>query len=544
LKIFNEDQLLDPKVRKQIITGILSSSNQARKNEAKRRHEVFKDQTMKYVMKKLENEGLKDSTLTLMQNRASNISVAKKIVNKKAKAYKHGVSRDAGSEFLNGQISLLAELLDFNVKQKKIDRYLHLQRNALVMFLPEQIDYDDAGLPKYGIKMDVLSPWQYDVVENPRDRNCPLAVILSDYFDPKQSSVIRGGSNQVQGMDATSVSDGDSGIAEGAAVTQQQTAEAFIFWTDKYHFTCDKNGQIISSLSPEDNLNPIGEIPGIGLAKERDEGFWAGGGEDLVDGAILINTQITDMNSILFMQGWGQLVITGPKGCVPKQMETGPHHALVLTTKPNEKEAKVTVVSSNPPVDAWMRAIEQYAALLLSTNNMAPSSMASKLDASSFPSGIAMLFEQAESTEDVTDSQHDFTVAERREWRLIAQWYNYYAERNGLCDSFAVVGALPAAEKLNVKVKFNPASQFVTEKERLENMKLKKDLGIVRQVELIMEENPGLTEEEAMEKLKKITAERMLAQQRMARELGTNGQAGQGNQQNQGGDNGAGNEDY
>lgn len=537
MKIFSEEQLLDERVRKQIITGILSNSNQARKNEAKRRHEVFKDQTMKYVMKKLENEGLKPQTLTLMQNRAANISVAKKIVNKKAKAYKHGVSRDAGNEFVNNQVSLLADLLDFNVKQKKIDRYLHLQRNSLVMFLPEVMDYDEQG-KKYGLKMNVLSPWQYDVVENPRDRDCPLAVILSDYFDPKQSSVIRGGRNQVQGMDAVSTTEGQSAIAEGASVVQSQAAEAFIFWSNKYHFTCDRNGAIIANLSPEDNLNPIGQIPGLAMAKERDEGFWAGGGEDLIDGAILINTQLTDMNAILFMQGWGQLVITGPKGCVPKQMEMGPHHAMVLTTKPNEKEAKVTVVSSNPPIDGWMKAIEQYAALLLSTNNMAPSSMAAKLDASSFPSGIAMLFEQAESTEDVTDAQHDFAVAEKREWKIISAWYNYYSERKALCDEFAVVGPLPQPDQFDVSVKFNPASQFITEKERLENMKLKKDLGIVRQVELIMEENPSLTEADAMEKLKKIVEERVVAQQRIAKELAGAGVNQQ--MQNQGVNNGSG----
>lgn len=516
--------MLDLATRKAVVDSINQSSNQKRKNEAKRRHEVYKDMTQKYVMKKLQNENLKPETLTLMQNRASNISVAKKVVHKQARAYKYGCTRDAGSEFVTTQIDGLAEMLRFNSGQKKADRYLRLQRNALLWFVPEKVGYNMEGGEQFGLKMKVFSPWQYDAIDNPKDIDCPIGIVLSDYFDPVQSSVITGGPNQVQGVDATTAAptDGRRPVAQGAYATESMPSETYIFWGNKYHFTMDKNGQIIGAISPADLLNPIGMIPGVPMAVDRDEGFWAGGGDDLIDGAILINTTVTDMNAILFMQGWGQLVITGPKGCVPKQMETGPHHALILTHNPkkNEKPPTVTVVSSNPPIEAWMKATEQYAALLLSTNNLAPSSISGKLDASNFPSGIAMLFENAESTEDVGDSQNEFAVAERQEWKIAGAWHNYLYDRNSLTDEAKALGKLPEPQKLVVNTKFNAAKQTISEKERLENMKLKKDLGIVRMVELIMEENPGMTEKEALEKLTKIQGERMEEQRRMAKELG------------------------
>lgn len=537
MKIYDEEQMLDAAVRKDVVKSIQESSNQKRKNEAKRRHEVYKDKTMKYVMKKLENEGLKEATLKLVQNRASNISVAKKIVNKKARAYKAGCIRTAGNEHLNNQIDLMATLLQFNSGFKKVDRYLHLQRNALPWFVPEYVGTTNDGAREFILKMKVFSPWQYDAIENPRDIDCPIGIILSDYYDAKQSSVIPGGANQVQGMDATDVKDYDRGgapIAEGSALTEAMPAETYIFWGNKYHFTMDKNGGIIRALSPEDLLNPIQMLPGVPLAKERDEGFWADGGDDLIDGAILINTQITDLNAIMFMQGWGQFVITGPKGSIPKQMETGPHHAMVLTYQPKKGEQKpeVTVVSGNPPIDGWMRAIEQYCALLLSTNNMSPSSIAGKLDAASFPSGIAMLFEHSESTEDVSDSQKDFVIAERRAWKVISAWQNYLHERKALAPDFMAVGRLPEPNAMEVIPKFHDAREFMPDSERLDNMKKKKDLGIVRQVELIMEENPGMSEEEAMVKLMQIKKERMEEAGRMAKEL--NGD--QGDQQDDGND--------
>lgn len=534
MKLYSEEQILDPIVRKEIIKAILDTSNQKRKNEAKRRHEVYKDQTIKYVMKKLQNEGLKPATLTLMENRASNISIAKKVVNKLAKCYKDGVRRDAGSDQINLQVDLLNTMLQFTSSQKKVDRYLRLQKNALAFFLPEAIDEG-----KFVLKMKVFSPWQYDAIENPKDPDCPIGIILSDFYNPQVQSVITGGANQTTGIEATgpkqTVGRDPAPIAEGYATTEAMPAEQYIFWGNKYHFTMDKNGQIINAISPEGLLNPIGMFPGVTMAKERDDGFWAGGGDDLIDGAILINTQITDMNAILFMQGWGQLVITGPKGSVPKQMETGPHHAMVLTYNPKKGEQmpKVDVVSSNPPIDAWMQAIEQYCALLLSTNNLAPGAISGKLDATNFPSGIAMLFEHSESTEDVEDAQHEFAVAERKEWKVIAGWYNYLYDRNALNEDWSVVGRLPEPGKLEVVVKFNPANQFIPESERLDNMRKKKDLGITTQLDMLMQENPGMTEEEATAKLMEIKKEQEEAAARMAKEFAANQPPGGQNENQQ-----------
>jgi hypothetical protein len=517
LKLYSEEQLLDAKVRKLIIDEINHPTNEARKNEAKKRHEVFKDNTVKYVLKKLQNEGLAPATLTLMSNRAANISIAKKIVRKLARCYENGAVRETGVELLNQQVSMLAMLLDFDKNMKKVDRYLRLQRNCMPWFVPEPVE----GSEKFTIKMKVLGPWQYDAVENYRDADCPIGIVLSDFYSPQNDSNIKSGRNQVTFTDAegTEWNHDRAGLAQGDNVTSGDHYPAtYIFWTAKYHFTCGKNGEIINAMSPEDLLNPIGELPGLPMAKDRDDSFWAGGGQDLVDGSILINTLITDLNAIMFMQGWGQMVITGPKGSIPRQFEGGPHRALVLTHDPKkgQGEAKVTVVQSNPPIDGWMRAVEQYVALLLTTNNLSPSSVSGKLDAASLPSGIAMLIEKSESTEDVKDGQADFGKAERHCWRKVAKWVAVYKSRGALAEEFA---AAPIPETIAVSTKFKPTEQVVSEGEKLDNMKKKKDLGLVRQVELIMEENPGMTEQEAELKLLQIKKERVEEAALMAQEM-------------------------
>lgn len=503
MKLHHQDQLLDVKVRKQIIDDIVGPANVQRKTEAKKRHEVFKDKTVKYVLKKLENEGLSKDTLQLMSNRASNISICRKIIMKKAKCYNDGVMRETGKDAdLNQKVSYLAMMLGFDEKKKKADRYLQLLKNCMSWFIPEHV-----GEGKFIIRMKVMGSWQYDAVENVKNMDSPLAIILSDFSSSAQASTFRSGPNQVTGNDASATVTGPQAIALGGEVTKTDEPDCFIFWSDKYHFTCNRKGEIIPQLTPDDNLNPIGMIPGVAMAKDRDDSFWATGGEDLVDGSILVNTLLTDMFSIQFMQGWGQFVITGSKGCIPETMAGGPHRAITMTydNKKGQAKPEVTVVNSNPPITSWMATVEQYVALLLSTNNLSPRVVAGKLDASNMASGIALMIERSDSSEDVTDAQADMARGERKEWRIYTAWHNRYHASNSLDAEFALVGKLP--QDIDVTAKFTPAGEVVTEKERLENMKLKKDLGLVRQVELLMAENPGMTEEEAEQKLLKIKAE-------------------------------------
>lgn len=542
MKLYSQDDILDPKIRAAIIKEIKLPNNLRRKTEAKKRHEVMRDNTVKYVLKKLQNEGLSPETLTLMQNRASNISICKKIINKLARAYTNGCTRETGEKFLDSQVSHLSMLIDMNKTMKKTDKFLRLQRNCLLWFMP-----DECEPGKFIIKSKVMGPWQYDAVENSKDPERPLAIVLSDYYDPQNASTIKGGRNQVSYTDSEATQwqpDGGT-VSEGPGVQKMDDPnKTYIFWSDKYHFTTDNKGEIIAALSPEGYLNPIGELPGVAAAKERDDEFWAAGGEDLVDGSILINTMLTDMNAILFMQGWGQMVITGPRGSVSKEVKTGPHRAMVLTYNPKKGEQKpeVTVISSNPPIQSWMQAVEQFAALLLSTNNLAPSTVAGKLGTpANLPSGIAMMIDKSESTEDITETQDELSRIERRAWKILGKWQNLYYETGALDDDFKSAGKLPESEKLEVTTKFHTGEEVVSESERLDNMKKKKDLGIVRQIELIMEENPSMTEEEATAKLMQIRTDRLAEATIMAAEMANsmvnqNKQSQNGNQpQNNGG---------
>lgn len=499
MRLMSEDQILDERLRKKLIEEFKAGENIRRKTEYKRRYDVYKDKTKDHVINALIAEGLKPETVAQMSNRAGNISIARKIVNKKARAYSGGVTRTSQVEAVTQQVDDLAKLLAFDQRMKKGDRYRELHKNCLLQVVPEIDLYESEGEQrKYKLKFSVLPPWQYDVVEDWYDREKPMVVVISD-FTEQNGPALGNGSDRKDNMIADTPS--DAGMGE---------RKEYVWWSSRYHFTTDAEGKVIPERSPEGMANPIGMLPFANNAEEQDGQFWAVGGDDLIDGTILVNKLITDMNFIAYLQGYGQIVVTG-KNVGSEKFRFGPNNAVVIEWDPEsgEPQPNVDIISANPPLDAWMRIIEQYLALLLTTNNLSASNVASNLTAANFPSGIAMLIEQAESTDNVVDKQKAYVEIERTLWEVTRRWHSVFFEAGALCADFAAVGKLP--EELDVAVKFNEAKPAVTEAEKLENIKRRKDLGINEQVDLIMLDNPDMTREDAEKKLLAIKAEKVKA---------------------------------
>lgn len=511
IRLHSEEQILDEGFRKKVIEELTSGANLARKREMKKRYEVYKDLTVKWVIQKLKDEGLKDKTLKLMTNRASNISICRKVVNKLARSYTGGVVRDTGSPAGNEVVSAVVDLLDLDNNQIKADRYRRLFKNVFSAVLPEQTN-TDREFPEYKLTQKIMAPWQYDVLERAQDHTKPGCVIFSDYVETSLTKLPVSGSTQL----------GARKEQEGYALRDGgEVAETYIWWTDNYHFTTDEKGHLIREMSPEDLTNPIGQIPGVSYSEDQDGGYWCSGGDDLVDGSILINTLITDMNAIAFIQGWGQYVVTGKK--IPQVLEGGPHSALVFTYDEGEPEPKVQVVNANPPLESWMKLIEQYTAMLLSTNDLSPSSVSMKLDISSYPSGIAMLIEKSEANNSIDQARKEFTQGERKQFEIVKSWQNHLFDTGQLSEEWSELGPLP--EDLSYSMKFIDAREVISEKEKLETIKIRKELGLNTDIDLIKLDNPDMSDEDAAKKLAEIKAQDMnqaiteasnVAQERMA----------------------------
>lgn len=498
MRIKNEQDILKLEVRKTIIDEIKGSENQARKHEAYKRYLCYKDKTKDFVNEQLMRQ-FEESTVEEMQYCVSNISFVRKIIDKLARVYNNGVKREiVGDEPASENLHTLEKELDFDSAVRLANKFLKLQKNLAFYVKPCPVSMPD-GSQKYTIKLDAMNPYLYDVVEDYYDRTKPMAYILSDFDyaptlyttkDPayagRAGSEIKGVNPQTNRQDDTIADDPDDA-----------KLKAFIWWTPSYHFTTDATGEIISG--PE-IANPIGELPFENFALDQDGQFWARGGADLIDGAILLNSILTHNQHVAVTQGYGQFYMRGKN--LPRNIKIGPSKAILMEYQEGEPAPDLGFATASPQIDALRGLVESYIALLLTTNNLSTSAVSSSLNGqAAAPSGIAMVIDKAESMEDVNDQRQIFIDNEPSIWRKINKWLAVYGD--SLVDGLRGV-SLPETFEQDFVLIFNEAPVILSEAEKLANLKARKELGIDSMIDLIMKDNPSFTVEQAEEKLKKI----------------------------------------
>lgn len=552
MRLSSEKDLLDIKVRKAIIEEIVSNNNRARKDKAYKWYNVYKDQVKPYVRKELLQQFAID-TVNQMSYCMSNIGLVRKIVDKLARVYNAGVTRKIpNNDDQTKSLEKLADLLKVDKAMTKTNRVLKLQRNVMLFPKPCPIT-EDNSTEKYKLKLEVLNPYQYDILEDQHDTETPMAMVLSNYLLNSTSlTALHPESRANHALPFSSeigkpVDNGDNGmianpsLSENAVMNMQtrtsgarmemgivadqaradeqdlkKRAAPFIFWSKNYHFTCDHAGELIQ-LDPTkgkdavDTANPIKMFPGIPFSLDQDGGFWALGGDDLVDAGVLVNSLITQVYHIAVVQGYGQMFMTG-KG-LPKSVTVGPQICVMVEQKDKDDPAPTFgFASANAPLAELIKSVEMYVALILTTNNLSTTGVSTNFErGQQYPSGIAMLIDKAESMEDVKDQQGHFVTGEKETWKIIFSWMQFFRSAGKLSECYSEVKEiLPTTE---VTTTFNQPQVIQSEAEKIGNIKLRQELPekINERIEYIMMDNPSLTREEAELKLQDILEEEIQA---------------------------------
>jgi hypothetical protein len=534
MRITSEEQLLDQGIRAKIIEEIEGSENKRRKDEHYKRYQSYKDKTYLYVIKQLLRQ-FDPGTVNEMSYAISNIAFVRKVIDKLARVYKYGVTREAiigdkKDDATTEAIDKITNKIDFNAAIKKTNRFFKLHKNVAFYICPKKTTLEENS--KKTIKAFPLLPFLYDVIEMAEDREKPAAFILSDYEAEDTDGMLYSLNPGVHRsaprvMLEVESADGKDQIIADAPADQRSVGgvkkqKYYIFWSGKYHFTCDSKGSIVSG---DDILNPIAELPFENFAEDQDGSFWASGGDDLTDGAVLVNSLISNINHIAVTQGYGQLVMTGNN--LPRNQKVGPNKAVLLEydAKAGDTAPTFEFKTANPPLDQLRSLVEMYVALLLTTNNLTTSGVASNLNGGAqFPSGIAMLIDRSESMEDVADQRQVFVDGEPRIWKKIAKWHEVLKTTGELEDDLR---KLSFGKDFTVSLKFEHPEVVQTEKEQLEVLKLKKEMGIVTMLDILKTEYPELTEPQLEEKLKDILKEKMEAMSRAINQsVGSEGNQG------------------
>ena len=493
MRIKTEDELLSIEVRKKIIEEIKGPENVSRKNEHYKRQMLFKDKTDMFVVDQLKKQ-FDESTVKEMGFAVCNISIVKKVINKLATVYNNGVKRFVpDDQSATEKVELMAKELELNQKQKTANKLLKLHKNCDVYVKPYP---DDNG--KWFTSVQPLAPYLYDVVENYYDRTKPLAYVLS-YFKPQELTTgIDPKAHAWQEKKA--LGDGKDQLIADSPQDDNADKQEFIFWSDKYHFTTNENGTVIS----ETINNPIEQKPFVSYAIDQDNSFWSDGGDDLCDSAISVNTQIAHQNYIGVIQGYGQAYYKGKNP--PRNLAVGPNKVILMEYSEEDPVPDFGFVSSNPPLKDLQASTEMQLALLLTTNNLSTKSISTTMSAGGdFPSAIAMVIDQAESTEDANEQREVFYSGDEETLLIANKWLHYFAMNNELAKEDA---ELLFPEDSNIVIQFNDQRSILSEKERLENIEKRKSLGLNTKEELLMMDQPGLSEDQAKSKLDLINKQK------------------------------------
>jgi len=533
MRIRTQEEILDLATRKKIISEIESSENRQRKDEAYRRTQCMRDKTNQEV-RKLLLQMFSPSTVNEMQYSMTNLSIVKKVIKKLARVYKDGVKREVpDSQENTNRLRELAEKLRFNQRIKTLNQVLRLQKNAPMYIKPCKF-IDNEGEEFWRPRPTVLHPYLYDVVEDFYDRTQPLVFVLSDYspnapifttLDPARVRNNNAVSN-INGQIRATGNSRDELIADKKEDEgENENDKQYIWWSGKYHFTTNALGQVLideennifpgSTFIPSEELgeNPIDELPFENLAIDQDNSFWAEGGEDLVDGAIVVNSLMTQNNHIAVTQGYGQYWMAGKN--LPDNVEVGPNRIVKFEHEISEvdPQPRFGVVNANPPLSELQDSIEAQVALILTTNNLSTSGLSGTLDGgANFASGVALVIDKAESLEDVNQDRQLFAEAERNIWRKTAKLMQYFSEQEMLDPELE---ELIIPEDIDVVLEFSEPQVIASEAEKLNALEARQRLGINTDEELIMMDRKDFTEEMATQKLEEIRQQKMENMDRM-----------------------------
>ncbi len=503
MKAFKESDILSQTFRVAVIEEITKGwEAKARKAEHEKREEVFKDRTREYALRLIKAEMGEKAVLEL-QHRTPNISMTKKVVEKKARVYKDEPVRKAEKETDQKALDGLAKYLKLNAMGKTINKKVELHQNVQQRAMPVE-NYSEktlTGAPTWGVKLSMVQPARYDVIEDPDDPTQPLVTVLS-YIDLGDGllSDYRSADNV-----ATKIGSGEQATTRAAAAMDPKK-QRFIFWSQNYHMTTDGAGDIVAegSITPKGAINPWGVNPYTPYSKNQGESYWADGGEGLADNPILFNLLLGDLNYSAKYQGTGlgYIICKNP----PSDVVIGANRFVRINMEEGDPEPKIGFASANPELVEAMQVIEQQLAFWLTTEGLEPGAIAGKLDASNLSSGIHAVIEKSEPVSAIEEEQQLYQTAEPivvdKVCKMVAR---LRALNLPLCKELAELN-LP--EELPYTLTFSSAKPMLTEEQRVDVVSKKQKLGLYLDEDLVKELHPDWEEKVVNEYMAKLQAQK------------------------------------
>ncbi len=276
-----------------------------------------------------------------------------------------------------------------------------------------------------------------------------------------------------------------------------------VFWTKDRHYMKQVlevgekyiYGDEVPIGNNKEMVNPYGVIPFAAMRMEMQGDFWGTGQCDLANVNEQINFLLTDLiNGGIIMQSWGTPFIanTGLEE-KKKRLRFGPKHPIAVKQTNSEFPPIFEYKNANPLIAEVRDTIDWKIKLIALSKGLNPNSFLADAKAAS---GYSKIIDSLEQLEIRRDDIEPCRIYEDERFNISRSVLNYHMQFTGKEQ-----GMIPADAGMSVDFAEIEVPRTADEKMKENEFKLAK--GMTSVIELMKEQNPDLTDEEAEEMIKK-----------------------------------------
>jgi hypothetical protein len=465
--IFN-DHTLTPDLVQKLIFEIESMDNLNRKRRAWISNQIREGALWQYVRERIKQMYPKNYSLYTI----SEYSILKKVVDKKARAYKKQPIRKTDSD---DTYPMLVKEWGLDQAMATLDQEYCEHKYGLLAAL---MDVDAQGNPIH--KFFACSPWEFDCVF---DADGNLKIVVLSYAPQYVKNTATDGVNTL--------------IAEQGSTDEGANKRVYTFWTANEHFQVNVSGpmgdinrtKIETVFTDSNGVNPYGVLPFVYCPMTMDVNYPVASPlpSQTVELNALMSVYLTSANMQI-----GTLVLKYPSDQPINTVSGSLYSTISLpqSKNPDDKTTDATYIAPTPNLAGHKDAVMTYAQAILDEQGITQSAIAGNQE---FSSGLDRLIAQADVQEVIESNQELYRKVEQVVFEIVK------AQRERV--------AMPiSAEELTVI--YQRPKVLVSDSEILDNIAKMKNLGIFQDYELLQAFDPNLTEDQAKEKIAAIQSAR------------------------------------
>lgn len=514
--------LLSQEVRKKIIDEIKSNENLARKAKEQRKFDIYRKRQDKYILDRLISEF--DVKTVREMRKVLSINPAKRIVDEQASLYIDEPERHfaAATDAEKEQLKEIYKEGRVNPQMRLANRYYKLHSQACLYVLPKDNK----------ICARALTPKDYDVIPDSDDPEKAFAYVINVW--DKDSYLSQGSGEPVDWSDNRYQNVEQSNDQKNQQIADQNDRKSvqdrYVFWTADIHFTCNGKGEIVSEAYAGDELveagpvqpNPIGRLPFIDIANEKDFSFFVQMGSDVTDFVIDFLVQLSDLANTCRFQNYSQAIIYSTDQ--PKNINVGPNRVLWLEIDKNAdagQRPQFNFESPSPDIMGSLEFLNAQLKMFLSSVGLNPGTVSGKNEMEKFTSGVDHLLANLDKFKASKEDIDLFKQVEKETFEVICAWQNALFDVTlGTTINEALKKTRLNVDKITVDVSFHEPQDVMTQSEIEDSCIKRMKSGLMTRKEAI-KRIYGVDDERADEIILELDEEK---QKNMDQGLGPDGQ--------------------